>query len=111
MRSLVYACTMLLLDILNTPQATDFTALATTATSKASDWLAKLQRPRPQVQLQGPPSHLHSFSMEFDTASQSLSPGAAIGNPALRLPATCEPPSENNPPKRAVWIVCNLSAV
>ncbi|KAJ4366816.1 1,2-dihydroxy-3-keto-5-methylthiopentene dioxygenase [Neocucurbitaria cava] len=43
--------------------------------------------------------------MDFDTASQSLSPGAAIQNPNLRLPATCEPPSEHNPPKQAVWIV------
>ncbi|KAJ4400305.1 1,2-dihydroxy-3-keto-5-methylthiopentene dioxygenase [Didymella pomorum] len=43
--------------------------------------------------------------MDFDRVSQSLSPGAAIRNPELRLPATCEPPSESNPPKRAVWIV------
>ncbi|KZM20157.1 oxidoreductase [Ascochyta rabiei] len=43
--------------------------------------------------------------MDFDTASQSLSPGTALRNPDLRLPATCEPPSESNPPKRAVWIV------
>ncbi|KAJ4379443.1 1,2-dihydroxy-3-keto-5-methylthiopentene dioxygenase [Didymella sp. IMI 355093] len=44
-------------------------------------------------------------SMDFDRVSQSLSPGAAIQNPELRLPATCEPPSESNPPKRATWIV------
>ncbi|KAL5114121.1 1,2-dihydroxy-3-keto-5-methylthiopentene dioxygenase [Pleosporales sp. CAS-2024a] len=43
--------------------------------------------------------------MDFDAASQSLSPAAAIHSTSLRLPATCEPPSENNPPKRAVWIV------
>ena len=43
--------------------------------------------------------------MDFDTLSQSLSPGAAIHNANLTLPATCDPPSENNPPKRAVWIV------
>jgi rhodanese-related sulfurtransferase len=44
--------------------------------------------------------------MDFDTASQSLSPGAAITIPELRLPATCEPPSESNPPAQAVWVVC-----
>ncbi|RYN58315.1 hypothetical protein AA0114_g2238 [Alternaria tenuissima] len=43
--------------------------------------------------------------MDFDTQSQSLSPGAATHNPNLILPATCDPPSEHNPPKRAVWIV------
>lgn len=44
--------------------------------------------------------------MDFDTASQSLSPGAAIRIPELHLPATCEPPSESNPPAQAVWVVC-----
>ncbi|KAH8727715.1 hypothetical protein GQ44DRAFT_724782 [Phaeosphaeriaceae sp. PMI808] len=43
--------------------------------------------------------------MDFDTASQSLSPGAASHNPALRLPATCEPPTDSTAVKRAVWIV------
>ncbi|KAF2263912.1 short chain dehydrogenase/reductase family protein-like protein [Lojkania enalia] len=43
--------------------------------------------------------------MEFDTASQSLSPAAASHHPTLRLPATCDPPSEHNPPKQASWIV------
>ncbi|KAH7122507.1 short chain dehydrogenase/reductase family protein-like protein [Dendryphion nanum] len=43
--------------------------------------------------------------MDFDTASQSLSPGAASHNPNLRLPATCDPPSEHNPPRQASWIV------
>ncbi|KAF2005515.1 NAD(P)-binding protein [Amniculicola lignicola CBS 123094] len=43
--------------------------------------------------------------MDFDTASQSLSPSAASHNPHLRLPANCEPPSEQNPPKQASWIV------
>lgn len=41
----------------------------------------------------------------LDRVSQSLSPGAATRNADLRLPATCEPPSDANPPKRAVWIV------
>ncbi|OCK84797.1 short chain dehydrogenase/reductase family protein-like protein [Lepidopterella palustris CBS 459.81] len=40
-----------------------------------------------------------------DTASTSLSPTAASHHPTLRLPATCEPPSEQNPPKQAAWIV------
>ena len=39
-------------------------------------------------------------------ASTSLSPTAASHHPKLRLPATCEPPSELNPPKQATWIVC-----
>ncbi|KAF2012492.1 short chain dehydrogenase/reductase family protein-like protein [Aaosphaeria arxii CBS 175.79] len=43
--------------------------------------------------------------MEFDTASQSLSPGAASHQPNLRLPATCDPPSEQNPHRQASWIV------
>ncbi|KAF2275194.1 short chain dehydrogenase/reductase family protein-like protein [Westerdykella ornata] len=43
--------------------------------------------------------------MDFDTASQSLSPSAASQHPNLRLPATCDPPSEHNPPKQASWIV------
>jgi hypothetical protein len=47
--------------------------------------------------------------MDFDTQSQSLSPGAATRNPHLILPATCDPPSEHNPPKRAVWIVSRLA--
>ncbi|EUC43149.1 hypothetical protein COCMIDRAFT_101656 [Bipolaris oryzae ATCC 44560] len=45
------------------------------------------------------PMHLDIFII------QSLSPGGAIQNPTLTLPATCEPPSESNPPRRAVWIV------
>ncbi|KAH7087489.1 short chain dehydrogenase/reductase [Paraphoma chrysanthemicola] len=48
------------------------------------------------------PLHLDIFIVFFIL---SLSPGAAIHNPSLRLPATCEPPSDHNPPKRAVWIV------
>jgi hypothetical protein len=24
----------------------------------------------------------------------------------IKLPATCDPPGEGNPPKEAVWIVC-----
>ncbi|KAH7074470.1 short chain dehydrogenase/reductase [Paraphoma chrysanthemicola] len=48
------------------------------------------------------PLHLDIFIVFFIL---SLSPGAAIHNPALRLPATCEPPSDHIPPKRAVWIV------
>jgi hypothetical protein len=47
--------------------------------------------------------------MDFDTQSQSLSPGAATHNANLILPATCDPPSEHNPPKRAVWIVSYLT--
>ncbi|RMZ70881.1 short chain dehydrogenase reductase family [Pyrenophora seminiperda CCB06] len=46
-----------------------------------------------------------NFHMDFDTLSQSVSPGAAAQNANLMLPATCEPPSEHNPPKRAAWIV------
>lgn len=38
-------------------------------------------------------------------ASTSLSPTAASHHPKLHLPATCEPPSELNPPKQATWIV------
>ena len=33
------------------------------------------------------------------------SPAAALRCPDLVLPATCEPPSDVNPPKRAAWIV------
>ncbi|KAK7184246.1 oxidoreductase [Paraphaeosphaeria sporulosa] len=44
-------------------------------------------------------------AMDFDTASQSLSPAAASHNPNLKLPATCDPPSEHSPPKQASWIV------
>ncbi|ORY17665.1 hypothetical protein BCR34DRAFT_596834 [Clohesyomyces aquaticus] len=43
--------------------------------------------------------------MDIDAASQSLSPTAASHHPTLRLPATCDPPSEHNPPKQASWIV------
>ncbi|KAF2653725.1 NAD(P)-binding protein [Lophiostoma macrostomum CBS 122681] len=43
--------------------------------------------------------------MDFETASQSLSPTAASNHPNLRLPPTCKPPSEHNPPKQASWIV------
>ncbi|KAF2024438.1 short chain dehydrogenase/reductase [Setomelanomma holmii] len=48
------------------------------------------------------PLHLDIFIIFFIL---SLSPGAAIHNPTLRLPATCDPPSDTKPPKRAVWIV------
>ena len=43
----------------------------------------------------------------FDGAdkAQSLSPASASKNPGLRLPATCDPPSEQDPHKEAVWIV------
>jgi hypothetical protein len=37
---------------------------------------------------------------------ESLSPSAASKINNLRLPATCDPPSDQNPPKQAVWIVC-----
>ncbi|KAF2796315.1 NAD(P)-binding protein [Melanomma pulvis-pyrius CBS 109.77] len=43
--------------------------------------------------------------MDLDTASQSLSPAAASHRASLRLPATCDPPSEHNPPRQASWIV------
>ncbi|KAJ9661747.1 1,2-dihydroxy-3-keto-5-methylthiopentene dioxygenase [Coniosporium apollinis] len=39
------------------------------------------------------------------TSSPALSPTAASTHPKLRLPATCEPPSEQNPPKQAVWVI------
>ncbi|KAF2128679.1 NAD(P)-binding protein [Dothidotthia symphoricarpi CBS 119687] len=61
---------------------------------------AREHQTRPSSPHNGP-----QFPMDFDTASQSLSPGAAIHLPNLRLPATCDPPSETNPPKRAAWIV------
>ncbi|EDU40623.1 short chain dehydrogenase/reductase [Pyrenophora tritici-repentis Pt-1C-BFP] len=48
------------------------------------------------------PMHLDIFIMFFIL---SVSPGAAAHNANLMLPATCEPPSEHNPPKRATWIV------
>jgi hypothetical protein len=71
-------------------------------------WSVELPHPRPRYSFPcSTTAHLHSILMDFDTASQSLSPGAAIHNPSLRLPATCEPPSEHNPPKRSVWIVCH----
>ncbi|KAL6164725.1 2-dihydroxy-3-keto-5-methylthiopentene dioxygenase [Exserohilum turcicum] len=69
-----------------------------------SDWPNKL----PTFGHSSGRSSLPAFSnvpMDFDTPSQSLSPGAVIHNPTLALPATCDPPSESNPPKRAVWIV------
>ncbi|KAK8199386.1 hypothetical protein IWZ00DRAFT_13417 [Phyllosticta capitalensis] len=43
--------------------------------------------------------------MNNDADSPSLSPAAASHQPRLRLPATCEPPTENNPAKQAVWII------
>ncbi|KAF2114787.1 hypothetical protein BDV96DRAFT_599969 [Lophiotrema nucula] len=43
--------------------------------------------------------------MDIDAASQSLSPNSASHHPHLRLPATCDPPSEHNPPRQASWIV------
>ncbi|KAF1957563.1 NAD(P)-binding protein [Byssothecium circinans] len=43
--------------------------------------------------------------MDFETASQSLSPTAASHHPNLKLPSTCDPPSEYNPPKQASWII------
>ncbi|PSN70902.1 NAD(P)-binding protein [Corynespora cassiicola Philippines] len=43
--------------------------------------------------------------MDFDTASQSLSPGAASHQLNLRLPATCDPPSDVNPHRQASWIL------
>ncbi|CAI6333466.1 unnamed protein product [Periconia digitata] len=49
--------------------------------------------------------HPSSIFMDFDTASQSLSPAAASHQPTLKLPATCDPPSEHNPPKQASWII------
>ncbi|KAF2404719.1 short chain dehydrogenase/reductase family protein [Trichodelitschia bisporula] len=42
--------------------------------------------------------------MEELSASR-LSPSSASCHPALRLPATCNPPSEQNPPEQAVWII------
>ncbi|KAF2457139.1 short chain dehydrogenase/reductase family protein-like protein [Lineolata rhizophorae] len=42
--------------------------------------------------------------MDRDVTS-SLSPTSVSRNPDLRLPATCDPPSEHNPPQQAVWIV------
>ncbi|KAF2637800.1 short chain dehydrogenase/reductase family protein-like protein [Massarina eburnea CBS 473.64] len=44
-------------------------------------------------------------SMDFETARQSLSPTAASHHPNLKLPSTCDPPSEHNPPKQASWII------
>ncbi|KAF2750414.1 NAD(P)-binding protein [Sporormia fimetaria CBS 119925] len=43
--------------------------------------------------------------MDFDSQSQSLSPAAAQHHQNLRLPTTCDPPSPDNPPKQASWIV------
>lgn len=39
-------------------------------------------------------------------SSPGLSPAATSTHSKLRLPATCEPPGEQNPPKQAVWVVC-----
>ena len=47
-------------------------------------------------------------TMDFDRPSQSLSPTTAADQLNLRLPATCDPPSEHNPPKKASWIVSVL---
>jgi hypothetical protein len=78
----------------------------TAAQLPTSDWLTALRLPHtPYLMRRRPVVRHRRFLMEFDTASQSLSPSAAIHNPTLRLPATCEPPSDSNPPKRAVWIV------
>jgi hypothetical protein len=41
---------------------------------------------------------------------EGLSPSAASKTTNLRLPATCDPPADQNPPKQAVWIVCNSEA-
>lgn len=43
--------------------------------------------------------------MDSGAAGQSLSPRPAIEPCTLSLPSTCDPPSEQNPPQRAVWIV------
>ncbi|KAF2714957.1 short chain dehydrogenase/reductase family protein-like protein [Pleomassaria siparia CBS 279.74] len=43
--------------------------------------------------------------MDLDNASQSLSPAATSRRLVLRLPSTCEPPSLENPPKQASWII------
>ena len=49
---------------------------------------------------------IHARSaMDMDAASQSLSPAAASHHPNLKLPATCNPPSEHSLPKPKSWIV------
>ena len=50
-----------------------------------------------------------SSAMDLDAASQSLSPAAASHHPNLRLPATCDPPSEHSLPKSKSWIVGSSS--
>jgi hypothetical protein len=46
--------------------------------------------------------------VEIEDPHSSLSPSAASKISNLKLPSTCDPPGEQNPPKQAVWIVWSL---
>jgi short-subunit dehydrogenase len=46
-----------------------------------------------------------AMAMDLDSPSQSLSPAAVSHRPGLHLPATCDPPSDKNPPTQKKWIV------
>jgi hypothetical protein len=52
-----------------------------------------------------PQSYINWHGTHSMAEDASPSPTAALKIANLNLPAQCDPPSETNPPKQAVWIV------